>query len=434
MIPTLLAKDLRRARRNPVPYLVHLLVPLVITGLLGMVFSGGQGRAGLGRIRLAVVDEDTNAVTSMLRGAMNQPNDRVPLDVRFLPRDEALQAVTNGEVAAALILPRGFTSRYLGGEEPVSLELVKNPAQSIHPAIIEEFAAATTTLLEALARLAGPDLQDWRSLLTPGRNPSLRDIADQLGRTGDRLESVFRRLNPPPVTFIRATEEAGPGDAQASEGSAVTPRTRTDPGIFAFLLPGMAAMFLVFIADVAMRDLQREIQQRTFERYCTLPGSPSLFVLSKVLLTLAIVGIAAFILLGIGPLLFGFRWARPAAVTVLAAGYCMFCGGLMAALAGVLGGDRRSEVVANLLGMGLALAAGCAFPASQLPPLLRDHVTPWLPPAWFIDAVRATQRGGAGDAAAVWIMPALALLLIGLGLSGAAGWLLRRRLARGLRA
>jgi hypothetical protein len=74
MLRVLVGKDLRRAWRNPVPYLIHLCLPLVLTGLLGMVFGGVNRRdgGGLGRIQVAVVDEDDSAVTRLLRGVLSQ--------------------------------------------------------------------------------------------------------------------------------------------------------------------------------------------------------------------------------------------------------------------------------------------------------------------------------------------------------------------------
>ncbi len=40
MLRILLAKDLRRAWRNPLPWLINLIVPLAMTALIGLVFGG----------------------------------------------------------------------------------------------------------------------------------------------------------------------------------------------------------------------------------------------------------------------------------------------------------------------------------------------------------------------------------------------------------
>ncbi len=434
----LVAKDLRRARRNPVPYLIQLGLPLLITGLLGMVFSGvnqreGGGATGLGRIRLILVDEDDSPLTRLLRGALNQGSAGEHLDVSFLDRSNALARLTENQASAAVLIPPRFTADYLAGGTGVQLEVVKNPAQQFHPAIVEELTGVVTTALSALARNFRPDLDAWRQVLTNRSDVSLRRIGELLIETGERWNQVRLRLDPVPVWYeeeqrSRADDGTGTG---TSTGTGAGAGKGAAPGwnMFAYLLPGLAAMFLMFLADVAMRDLHRELRFRTFDRCCTLPVSPLAFVLSKVLFTFLVTLLGAAILLGGGSFLFGFRWVHPVAVGVLAASMALFSSGLMASAAGVFPGERRADLLNALLAMGLGLAGGCAFPAQALPPFLRDHVTPHLPPNWFLEAVRSTQSGaGSWLGAAAWTSG------VGLALAVLAAVLLRRGLGRGGRA
>ena len=428
MLGPLLAKDLRRARRNPVPYLVQLCVPLVITGLLGLVFGGrgGGDDGGLGRIKFAIVDEDQSPLTGFLRGGLNQGEAARPLEPVFLPRDEALRQLTNNALSAALIIPTNFTRDYLVGTNALALELVKNPAQAFHPAILEELLRVVTTGLDALKRNFHSSLGDWRDVLTGNRTPSMREVSDLLAHTADRFDAIRHRLDPVPVWFAKEERAAKPADppGQAAAGSG-----RNVLGdMFAYLLPGLASMFLLFLADVAMRDLRREWERRTFARFCTLPPGPAIFVTSKVLFTQVIVLLGAAILLGGGGLIFGVRWAHPLELALLAAGFALFAGGLLACIAAAGSGTRGSEVFNSLGLMLLGLANGGAFPANALPDFLRTHVTPWLPPAWFIDAVRGTQFGG--DLAHRWPLVTLQLAGLGLALTLASAWLFRRRLQR----
>ncbi len=422
MLGLLLLKDLRRARRNPLPYLIHLCMPLVITGLLGLVFSGGNtgGGAGLGRIKVVIVDEDDSLVTRFLRGALSQGDATKYLEPQFLDREAGLRLVTNNVVAAALIIPRGFAADYVAGRSLLTLELVKNPAQQFHPAVVEELLGALTSALNALARNFREDLADWRDVVAARDGLDYRRIAALIGKTGDKVEILRHRLDPVPVVYEK---ESRTGESLKDGGAG--------PGfnLFAFLLPGMAAMFLFFIAEAAMRDLHREVRLGTFARFCTLPPSVFTFVLAKVLFVFVAVALGAAILLGLGPVLFGFHWVRPLQVGVLALALGMFSSGLMAALVGFLGGDRKSDVLTTMVGMFLGFGAGCAFPAESLPPLLRDHLTPLLPPYWFIQAVHASQTGG--SPATDWRLAAVRMAVLGLGLAVVAAWQLRRRLQRG---
>jgi hypothetical protein len=125
MLRVLLAKDLRRAWRNPLPWLINLLVPLCLTALIGLTFGGKSDSGTLGRIRFAVVDEDDSVLSKFLRGAANQSEGGKYLEPVFLDREAAVRQITDNKLAAALIIPMNFTRNYLAGGEAVSLELVK---------------------------------------------------------------------------------------------------------------------------------------------------------------------------------------------------------------------------------------------------------------------------------------------------------------------
>jgi ABC-2 type transport system permease protein len=428
MLGVLLLKDLRRARRNPIPYLIHLAVPLLITALLGLVFrGGGSGEGGgLGRIRLAVADDDGTPLTSLFRGALNQGEAAERFEALVRPRDEALGMVTNNQVAAALVIPAGFTRAYLTGSGPVRWELVKNPAQQFHPAVVEELLAVVTSALNAVARNFRRDLDEWREVLNGGTNITVRGVGERLMRTGERLDALRRRLDPLPVWYAEETRErpAAGGGAGGGGGGGMQVGN-----MFAYLLPGLMAMFMLFLADVAMRDLHREIRFRTFRRYCTLPPGTFVFVVSKVAFTFVVLAVGAAVLLGGGSVIFGFRWREPVAVAGLALGLALFAGGLMALLASLIRDERRADQVNTLVAMIIGLASGCAFPSPALPTLLRDHVTPWLPPNWFIETVRAAQFA---DHPGPWPVTASKLAVLGLVLAALAAWRLRRRLAGGL--
>jgi ABC-type multidrug transport system permease subunit len=417
MILVLLAKDLRRAWRNPIPWLINLAVPIVITALIGLAFAPSSERSGLGRIKLAVVDEDDSALTGFLRGALNQQQGGKYLEPVFLSRAEALRRITDNQLSAVVIIPKAFTHDFLTGQ-PVALELVKNPAQAFHPAIIEELLGALVTALNAVSRNFQSEFPEWWRAFERTNDLDLRGIGNLLVRAGDKLESARPYLFPPLVGY----EKAQRGSEQKAEG----------PGrnIFAFLLAGMAAMFLLFLGDNAVRDLYREVRFRTMERFHSLHEGLFVFVTSKVVFALAILLLSEVILLGGGALVFRFRWTHPAELAVLGLAYAFFVAGFMALLAALAGKEKRADVLNSVTVMILSLAGGCMFPTDQLPAFLREHISSWLPTNWFVEAVRTLQFGGSGPA---WGWASLKLALFGWLLIAAASWLFHWRLAKGIR-
>ena len=93
--------------------------------------------------------------------------------------------------------------------------------------------------------------------------------------------------------------------------------------------------------------------------------------------------------------------------------------------------ERRANAVNGVIVMCLSFVAGSFFPARQLPPLFRDHLSPLLPNYWFIESLRALQSGAVDMP---WSWAALKLLVLGLGLLVAASWIFQRALAKGIRA
>ncbi len=446
MLRVLLAKDLRRAWRNPLPWLINLIVPLAMTALIGLVFGGHSDNGALGRIRFAVVDEDQTLLSDFLRGAVNQREGGKYLEPVFMERADALKEINANKISAVLIIPTNFMRNYLTASTAVSLELIKNPAESIHPAVMEELLGAVVTALNAISRNFNSEFPAWQAALEGGGD--YEQISDLIHREGDKLKTMKKFINPPLVSY---TKEAPPDEAAKTDtksegtnavvsksGGAKTNGTKSSgsnasaiSGVFAFLLVGLAAMFLLFLAGNAMGDLFQELRLRTFERYQTMRDSLVPFLVSKMVFALVMLMICSAVMLGGGGLIFRIHWQDPVALTCLAFGYACFTAGLYAVLIAMVPDERRAAVLTNLAGMGLGLAGGCAFPPRQLPTFLREHVTPLLPSNWFVETARSLQDGATG---VPWVWVALKLVLLSVALIGLAAVLFRRRFKGGLRA
>jgi len=423
MLLTLLRKDLARVRRNPWLYAVHLSLPIVITALIGLAMGGFSKDQGLGRIKLAVVDEDDSFFSGLLRGALNQGEAKKYLEPRFVSREQALRDINKNEISAVVILPKNFTRDYLTNSS-VSIEIIKNPAQGFYPAITEEMLRVLVTTLNAAKRLFGPELSQWRDILESSAQGALsgqpsrqmKAIAGRIESLGKRFEAFKDYLFPPLVTYVKAVK-AKQNDA------------RPGISIFAFLLPGMASMFLLFLADHAVRDFYREVRVRTLDRLRTIYSGLLPFVFSKIALGMVILLISSTILFGGSAWIFGFHWQRPLAISAVIVAYCLFACGMMAFIAAVLRSERRVDVLSPIIPMTMAFIGGAMFPARQLPPLFRNHISPLMPNYWFIEGVRSLQSMSTESD---WVWAIVRLVVLGVVLILAAAWLFQRALrARG---
>lgn len=429
MLRVLLAKDLRRARRNPLPLIINLLIPLVITALIGLAFGGKSDSGALGRIRFALVDEDKTILSDFLRGSANQREGSKYLEPVLLERAEALRQIYDNQISAVLIIPTNFTRNYLTGKTNVSLELIKNPAQSIHPAVMEELLGAVVTGLNAISRNLQSEFPGWQQVIE-GKS-DYKEVARLIERAGDKLKQVEKFINPPLVAYEKdaKTEPATDSAANATENK-TAPKKSPTSGIFGFLLVGMAGMFLLFLASNAMTDLHRELRLRTLARYHTLHERLSPFLASKVVFTVVILLISSAILLGGGGAVFGVGWKHPLELCLLAVSYAGFAAGLMALLVALMPDERKAGAMNTIVAMGLGLAGGCMFPPQALPAFLGKHITPLLPTYWFVDTARNLQYS---DGAVAWLPALVKLLGLGFVLLAIAALLLRRQFQSGAR-
>jgi ABC-type multidrug transport system permease subunit len=432
MLRVLLAKDLRRARRNPLPLLINLIIPLCITALVGLAFGGKSDGGALGRIRFALVDEDKTILSDFLRGSANQREGSKYLEPILLERDEALRQINDNQISAVLIIPTNFTRSYLTGKSGISLELIKNPAQSIHPAVMEELLGALVTALNAISRNLQSEFPDWQDVIEGRRD--YKQVAGLIERAGDKLKQAEKFINPPLVMYEKdAPADLSQGNSTTNAVAATkstTKKSNPTSGIFGYLLVGMAGMFLLFLANNAMTDLHREVRQRTLARYHTLHHQLTPFIASKVVFAVVVLLLSSSILLAGGGAMFGVRWQQPLALGLIAIGYAYFAASLMAMLVALIPDERKANALNTVVSMGLALAGGCMFPPQALPAFLREHITPLLPTYWFVDTARNLQYSG-GEVA--WIFALVKLLVLSAVLLALAAFLFRRQFRMGER-
>ena len=424
MFFALLAKDLRRARHNPIPWLTNLAIPLCITALIGLAFGSSQS-SGLGHIKFAVVDEDHSVLGKMLQSMTGQGTNAQKLEPVFMDRTNALAAINNNEISAVLIIPEHFTKHYLTATEPVSLELIKNPAESVNPAVLEELLGAGVTGLSAVSRNFHEEFSTLQSAFDG--DGDFDQMATVLKQTGEKLKSAKASILPPLVSYTETETETKP--VPAKTGGVV--KTGNQFSLFGYLLLGMSAMFLLFLAGHGMSDLQRELRNGTLARYHTLNQPLLPFIASKVAFTLVMLLAGSVIMLGGGALIFRFQWQHPLSLAVLMFSYTLFAACLMALLTALVADERRANMMNNLTGMLLGMAGGCTFPAEQLPLFVQNYFTHWMPSYWFVSAAREVEFGGES---VVWWGMAVKLGLAGVVCALAANYVFRRKFRNGLTA
>jgi ABC-2 type transport system permease protein len=382
-MPTILliaAKDARQRLRDRSLFLFALALPFGLAFILSQVLGGVTGDSET--FRYVVVDQDRGPVAA---GFTDQFLPAVQSGGAIAIRtagsvDEARRLVDEGEVAAAFVVPAGFSAAVQSGA-PVTLEVIGDVDAPFGVQVAQALADAYTADLAAI-RL---------SLAATAANGTTVDQAMQ-----ERAAAV-----PIPVELVDAATSERELDAAT------------------FTSAGMAVFFLFFSVQFGVSGLLEERQNGTMARLLAAPIRPIAIFGGKLLVSFA-VGVVSLSLLAVATSAFlGASWGDPAGVAVLVVTGTLAATGLMA-LVGSLA--RTAEQAGNwqsIVAVVLGTLGGSFFPVGQIGGAL-GVLSYFTPHRWFLQGL--SDLAGGGGVGVVW-QPALALL--GFAVAGGAVAVLR---------
>lgn len=418
MVATLLWKDLLRLRSNWLGLAVLLAMPICITGLLGVVFGPSGSSNQVPKIRIAIVNEDDGILGQFLVSASTSDQAQQNLDVKVLDREAALETIEDNRISAVLIIPEDFSDDYLNGETTSALQLIKNPAESYLPAITEELIRVLVEGLNAAALNLEDELPAIAEIIEEPGMPDMARLARIIAQLGDRLELAEEYLFPPIIGYDEATESSEDENEDSNSGF----------NIFAFLMPGLVSMFLLFVGELAVRDVIVERKIKTLQRMRTLrPSILDVFV-AKSLYATVIVAVASGIMLLGGGWIFGIQWLRPIPVISVTFGYCILSVGMMNLVVAVIYREQLIAILTTVIIMTIGFFGGSMMPVNSLPPLIRESISPWMPNHLFAEQIRDLQYGS--DPAG-WMPLTIQFIVIGIVLLFIAVALFQHRLKQG---
>jgi ABC-2 type transport system permease protein len=420
----ILKKDLRRRQRAPLGTVTMLLMPLVLTAVIGLVFAGGgnDGGAEIPRVKLLIADEEGGMGGNLLSGAFSQGEladlfDPLPV----ASAEEGRRLMDQGEASALLVIPPNFTNDVLDGN-PVTLQVVKNPAQSILPEIAVQTVDVLALALNSASRLLGEPLAEIRKMIEQEEGLEESAVLALSSVIYTKMNSMGGYFFPMPVSVVEeedAVEETVAAEKEEEGGF----------NIFTFILPGLAFMGILFIGEMAMRDVLAEQTAGTLSRALTTPLSPVHFLAGKMAQAFILCLACQALMMISGTLIFGVHWGPLHLVALFTAAAALSVTGLTALIFGLARSERQGSAIASLLIMGMSLLGGSMFPLEMLPGFIQAAGRFTLN-FWAIKGFRtlAIEDGGLSQIA----FPLLLLTGVGLACTAMGAVLLKRRIARGI--
>jgi len=368
---------LLRALHHPWGLLVTLLSPILLTGLIGLVFSPKTGAKGLPEIRMLVTDLDQNMLSRFLTGALTSSSNGQPVRFALQDVDEETgnRIMKQGKASAHLIIPRNLTQNFLDGV-PSQLQVRLNPGEQFLPAVAEGYLETTGVLLSSLRAIFSPEIDHIRSLDLPLEALSPEMLLPSFSATTTRLTAIRKVIDP---LLITLEQEQGNEPQQSA--------TRSMQSAFAQILPGMGFLFMLFLGANLARTFHEDRESGLLERILAAPVSPLNYLTGSLLAQWVLLALALLFMSLCGAWLFSIQWGSwPLhALLDLSAAWAVV---LLFSLLNLIARNRRqSEALSTPVIMVLSLVGGSMVPVSIFPPWLA-RLAAVSPNQWFISACR----------------------------------------------
>ena len=376
-------KDLRQKVRDRSVLLMAVLAPLG----LAFLFSTMIPSQDTFHATYAVVDLDHGAVA---RGLVDGPlaglsTAGVATLVPTATEAEARAAVDAGDVAAAIVIPAGFTEAVQAGR-PAQLLVVGGPSTlpaEVARSVLAGFGSQVTAVQVAVGTvLAG---------ISASPDPAL--AAELAG---------LAMAAPPPIEITTGETADRVAPSKTYYGAS------------------MGAMFVFFAAQFGVLGLLAERRNGTLARMLAAPIAPATILLGKVLVSLVVASVSLTVIVVATTLLLGARWGDPLAVAALVLALAFAATGIATLVVGFARTEEQAGGFIAAAALTLAIFGGSFFPMSQAPEAMAT-LSVLTPHAWFLRGINDLAAGGgiAVVAPSLAVLAAFGVVSGGIGLARA---------------
>ncbi len=373
-------KDLRQKVRDRSVLLMAVLAPLG----LAFLFSAMIPNQDTFHTTYAVVDLDRGTVAKRLVDGplAGLSAAGVATLVPTATEAEARTAVDAGDVAAAIVIPAGFSDAVQAGR-PAELRVVGGPS----------------TLPAEIARSV---------LVGFGSRVTAVQVA-----VGTVLAGVSASPDPAFVAELAGLAMAAPAPIEITAGETVD-RVASSKTYYG---ASMAVMFVFFAAQFGVLGLLAERRNGTLARMLAAPIAPTTILLGKVLVSLVVASVSMAVIVVATTLLMGARWGDPLAVAALVLATALAATGIATLIVGFARTEEQAGSFIAVVAMTLAVFGGSFFPMSQAPEGMAA-LSVLTPHAWFLRGVNDLAAGGgiAVVAPSLVVLAAVGVVTGGVGL------------------
>lgn len=394
-------KDLLQMLRDWKFLFFLLLMPAGFTLLMGFVFGGAYQAEGDSRYLVALVDQDGSSLSETFLGVL-ESSATIRIELRD-STDNLDEAVDDGELSAALVLPQGFEAALRAGE-PVDLPLTVDPDSPAGQTARNEIQALASRFTGAV-KSARFSLQVYQESTPSQTEAAMQEFFDAA------LDAALLAWQDPPITMDVTDAVLVKDDpVDLAYGSSA----------YAHSSPGMMAQFAIAGLIPAASVLVIERKTRALARMLTTATSRAQ-ILTGHFLTMFLMILAQFLILTLfGQLLLDLDYYTPPwATLVMIIATALFAASLGMLIA-TLAKTEEHVIVLTMLPMFVLSALGGAWMALEVMPASMQTVGHFSPVAWIMDGFKGILIRGWGLQEV--LLPAGVLLLFTIVCLGFSLW------------
>lgn len=390
-------KDLIVTFRDRAALIMMLAAPLVLT--VGMGFVTGSfsqdDSSGLADIPVVVVNEDEGQLGQALAEAFTSPELAELVEPTTAGSFAAArQQVDDDEVAAAVLIPAGFSAGVIPGQDggaagqAVAIEVYANPARPLSAGVVQAIVNSFASQVRA-GQVSGQVaitqlIMD--GLISPQEAPAASQamVERMMGKDGGGQALITLRRS----------------SAAVDEEETFNP--------LAFFATGMAVFFLMYTVTIGGRSILDERNARTLSRLLTTPTSLAQVLGGKVLGVFLTGFTQVIILIVATSLMFNLRWGDALGVVVLVAAVAAAATGWGILLAALAKSAGQISSLGTALMLIFGIMGGTFISLDNFSSAVRalGRITP---NAWAVEGFNTLASGGV---LADIVAPVVALLVM----------------------
>jgi ABC-2 type transport system permease protein len=399
-ILTISWKDVQVLFRDGAAVILMIGGPLVLSLGLGLVTGAfdSNDTDSIPAVPVGLVDEGGGALATSLIEVFQSEDLATLVDPQIIPDAATARGlVDDGELAAAVIVPSGFTASMLPDfdtgqvrTDGAAIEIYADPGRPIGSgvarSIVTEFVSQVQTGVTAM-------------------QITLSELATSGAVQPAQLPAVGRALG---EQFFAGADESAVSSASLvviSRETAAGESTEFDP--MAYIAPAMALLFLMYTVSLGGRSLLQERDEGTLPRMLAAPASTTQVFAGKVAGIFLAGVLQTGVLILITSVLFRLDWGSPLGVLllVLAAAAAATGWGMLVGAVSRTPGQAASLGTALMLLFGIL--GGSFVSLSGSGPVV-DMLSKLTPNAWALDGFTQLGLGNGIES----LLPSLAALLV----------------------